>query len=596
MATPSSRRRWAGLVFISIAVALIIVDSTIVNVAIPAIVDDLGITSTQVQWVQEAYTLVFASLLLVFGSLADRFGRRRMLLIGVVVFTGASIGAAFASSGELLILARFIQGVGGAMMLPTTLSLLNATFRGRERAIAFAVWGSTIGGMAAVGPLLGGWLTTSFSWHWAFLVNVPLGILIFIGIRLTVDESSGEHSPVDAVGALLSVIATAALVFGLIEGRTYGWWTTQKPLTIGEWTWPFELSPVPVAFAVAILGLVAFIAWGNHRRRQGRSTLIAFGLFRIPSFRNGNIAALVVSLGEFGIILALPLWLQFVLGFEAVQTGLILLALAIGSFVASGLAGALSGRVAPVWMVRAGLVAEIIGVAAIAWIIAPDASWVPLVPALFVYGLGVGLATAQLTGVVLADVPVTEGGQASGTQSTFRQLGAALGIAILGTILFTSTASVLSARLDDRGLPAEQRDQVVSAVVDSAGGAIAGLEQSPQTAPLAEDAKAALTAGTKYASFAAAGFLALGLLATASLGSGRRPQTAATDEDDLSSPVMVAASGSTVGDMTQRRDDEQPTSEGAPTGGDETTEQQLDADNPVEEDTLKTLDPDAPPA
>ncbi|MFK4834701.1 MFS transporter [Microbacterium sp. ZW T2_14] len=527
----SSRRRWAGLVFISVAVALIIVDSTIVNVAIPAIVDDLGITSTQVQWVQEAYTLVFASLLLVFGSLADRVGRRRMLLIGVVIFVLASVGAALATTGETLIAARLVQGVGGAMMLPTTLSLLNATFRGRERAIAFAVWGSTIGGMAAVGPLLGGWLTTEFSWHWAFLINVPLGIAIVVGVLLTVDESRGDAVSIDVVGAILSVLTVGALVFGLIEGRTYGWLFTDEPLEIGGWTWPWDLSPVAVAFLVAAVGVVLFILWGGHRRRTGKPTLIAFGLFRIPSFRNGNIAAMVVSLGEFGLILALPLWLQFVLGFEAVQTGLILLALAIGSFAASGLAGALSGRVAPVWIVRTGIVAEIIGVAAVGFVISPDASWVPLIPALFVYGFGVGLATAQLTGVVLADVPPTEGGQASGTQSTSRQLGAALGIAILGTILFSTTSAVLTATLDDRGVPAEQRDQVVSAVVDSAGGAIAGLEQSPQTAQFADDAKAAFSQGTKYASFAAAGFLAVGLLATLSLGGGRGRGSEDDEED-----------------------------------------------------------------
>lgn len=523
------RRRWIGLVFISIAVALIIVDSTIVNVAIPAIVDDLGITSTQVQWVQEAYTLVFASLLLVCGSIADRVGRRRMLVAGVIVFTLASIGAALAPTGDLLILARFVQGIGGSMILPTTLSLLNASFRGRERGIAFAVWGSTIGGMAAVGPLLGGWLTTAFSWHWAFGINIPLGILIIVGVLLTVDESRGDSAGVDVVGALLSIVAMAALVFALIEGRTYGWWGTEKSLVVGGWTWPWDLSPVPLAFAVAALGIAAFILWGLHRRRIGHPTLIAFGLFGIPSFRNGNIAALVVSLGEFGIILALPLWLQFALGFEAVQTGLILLALAVGSFVASGLAGALSGRVAAVWVVRLGLLAEMVGVGWVAWVIGPDASWGPLIPALFVYGIGVGLATAQLTGVVLADVPVTEGGQASGTQSTARQLGAALGIAILGTVLFTTTATALAGRLDDRGIPADQRDQVVSSVVDSAGGAIAGLEQSPETAPLADDAKAALSEGTKWASITAAGFLAFGLLATLSLGSGRRQDEAAAD-------------------------------------------------------------------
>jgi EmrB/QacA subfamily drug resistance transporter len=543
MSDISSRRRWAGLVFISIAVALIIVDSTIVNVAIPSIVDDLGITSTQVQWVQEAYTLVFASLLLVFGSIADRFGRRRMLLIGVVIFTLASIGAAAAPTGEALILARFVQGVGGAMILPTTLSLLNATFRGRERGIAFAVWGSTIGGMAAVGPLLGGWLTTAFSWHWAFLINVPLGILIVVGVLLTVRESRGSAERVDVVGALLSIVTVGTLVFGLIEGRTYGWWKTDKKLTIGSWEWPFALSPIPIAFAIAVVGAIAFVTWGLHRRRLGRPTLLAFGLFRIPSFRNGNVAAMIVSLGEFGIILALPLWLQFVLGFDALQTGLILLSLAIGSFVASGFAGAFSGRFAPVSIVRVGILAEIVGIVGIGFAIAPDASWVPLVPALFVYGFGVGLATAQLTGVVLVDVPVSEGGQASGTQSTARQLGAALGIAILGTILFSTTSTVLTAALDDRGLPSAQRDQIVSAVVDSAGGAIAGLEQSPQTHALADDAKAAFSQGTRYATFAAAGFLVVGLAATFSLGSGRRSPRPDESEDleAAASPASTSA-------------------------------------------------------
>ena len=226
--TGSSSRRWLGLVFISLGVALIIVDSTIVNVAVPSIVEDIGLSSTQVQWVQEAYTLVFASLLLLFGSLADKFGRRRMLLIGIVVFTAASVLAGLAPTGDLLILARLVQGVGGAMVLPTTLSLINATFRGRERGIAFAVWGSTIGGMVAVGPLLGGWLTTEFSWRWAFGINVPLGIIIFIGVLLTITESREEgYGRIDFVGAILSVLIFGPLVFGLIEGRTYGWWLAE---------------------------------------------------------------------------------------------------------------------------------------------------------------------------------------------------------------------------------------------------------------------------------------------------------------------------------------------------------------------------------
>ncbi len=519
----SASRRWLGLVFISIAVSLIIVDSTIVNVAIPSIVDDLGITSTEVQWVQEAYTLVFASLLLVFGSLADRFGRRRMLIIGVVVFALSSVAAALATSGGILILARLVQGVGGAMVLPSTLSLINATFRGRERGIAFAVWGSTIGGMAALGPLLGGWLTTYFSWRWAFGINVPLGIIIIVGVLFTVAESRDDKvQRIDVVGAILSVITCAALVFALIEGRSYGWWQTDTAPSIGGWTWPWDISPIPFAFLTAILGLVAFVAWGRHRVRIGKPALLPFELFAIASFRNGNIAAMIVALGEFGIILSLPLWLQFVIGYSALQTGFVLLGLAIGSFVASGFAGVFSNRISPLLIVRIGLVAEIIGVAGLAFVIGTDTEWTVIVPMLFVYGFGVGLATAQLTGVVLSEVPVRSSGQGSGTQSTARQVGSALGIAILGTVLFTVTAGVLGAKLDDRSLSAAERDKVVTSVVDSAGGAIAGLAASEQSAPFAEDAKEAFSQGTRAAAFTAAGFLSLGFIATLTLGPARR--------------------------------------------------------------------------
>jgi EmrB/QacA subfamily drug resistance transporter len=519
----SPRTRWFGLLFVSLAVSLIIVDSTIVNVSIPSIIDDLGITSTQVQWVQESYTLVFAALLLVFGALADRFGRRRLMIIGMSIFVVASVFAGLAQDGNLLIAARVLQGIGGAMVLPTTLSLVNANFQGKERGIAFAVWGSTIGGMVAVGPLLGGWLTTDYSWRWAFGINIPLGILVIIGALLTVPESkeAGNTRSIDWGGAALSIIAMGSLVFALIEGRSYGWWFVKGSTT--------EISIIPVLLAVFVLAAIGFVAYGQARTKAGKSTLIALHLFSISSFRNGNVAAMVISLGEFGIILSLPLWLQFVVGYDALQTGFVILALAIGAFVASGVAGGFGRKLSPVTLVRAGILLEMVGVAGVGFAISPTSTWINVVPWLFVYGIGVGLATAQLTNVILKDVPIQESGSASGTQSSSRQLGSALGIAILGTVLFTSAQLQLAHDLSAANVPDAQATQIVDAVIDSSGAVIPALAANPQTAPAAEMAKSALSDGTRYGAFAAAGFLALGFFATLSLGATRKVEVASME-------------------------------------------------------------------
>jgi MFS family permease len=228
-----TRNRWIGLVFISMAISLVIIDGTIVNTIFPAVIEALGLTSTQIQWVQESYILVFASLLLVWGSLADRVGRKRLLIIGIAIFVAASVWAGYSTSADSMILARVLQGVGGSMVLPTTLSLVNANFQGKERGIAFAVWGATIGGMVAVGPVLGGWLATSFGedgWRLAFNINLPLGILVIAGLAWWVAESKQEQREggIDYVGAGISVIMFLTLVFGLIEGRVYGWWEVNK--------------------------------------------------------------------------------------------------------------------------------------------------------------------------------------------------------------------------------------------------------------------------------------------------------------------------------------------------------------------------------
>lgn len=511
----TSKARWFGLFFLSLGVSLIIVDATIVNVAVPSIIDDLKITSSQAQWIQETYTLVFAALLLVFGRLADVYGRRRIFVTGVTVFVLSSLVAAIASSGEFLILARLAQGFGGAMMLPTSLSLLNANFQGRERGIAFAVWGSTIGGTAALGPLLGGWLTSNLSWRWAFGINLPLGIMVAVGTLIYVVESksSEEVSRPDFVGALLSIVGIGSIVVGLIEGRTYGWLTsiTDEYFLGRQWD---GISPIPLFFALGIMSLLAFWRYELGLNRAGKTALLDLSLFRIASFRNGNIAAAIVSLGEFGLLFALPLWLQNVLGYSAFGTGAILLALALGSFAASGAAAQMTGKAGPVKVVRLGILLELIGVAAIGLVISSDTSLALLLPGLFVYGIGVGLATAQLTGVVLADVPVDRSGQASGTSSTTRQLGSALGIAILGTVLFTSFGNNFDERLTEMGVAEPGRTELTNLAVATAGSILPVWNQSEETQPLVEAGGEALSHASRNAAFAGAAFLLLGFIST----------------------------------------------------------------------------------
>ena len=529
-----SRNRWIGLVFISMAISLVIIDGTIVNTIFPKVIEDLSLSSSQVQWVQEVYVLVFASLLLIWGAVADQYGRKRLLIIGIVGFTAASVWAGLATDANSMILARLIQGIGGAMVLPTTLSLVNANFQGKERGIAFAVWGSTIGGMVAVGPVLGGWLATDFSWRWAFGINLPLGIAIIIGLLMFVPESKSPSAGkgIDVIGAALSAITFATLVFGLIEGRIYGWWTPNpdQQFTIGDFAWPTDgISVIPVSLAISVVGALLFVLWDRHRQARGKSVILDLKLFHITSFRNGSIAAGVISLGEFGILFAIPLWLQNVEGLTPISSGLVLLWLAGGSFLASGVGGAMSGKIAPARAIQIGVGLETIAVVGIAFVASTEAGWLALAPFLFIYGLGIGLATAQLTGVIMVDVPAENIGQASGSQSTVRQIGSALGIAVLGTVLFTATQTSLETRLTELNVPAEQSSQVVNAVVDSAGAAIPFLEDQLVEQQVPEKVAhevvvasgEAFTDGARAAATAAGIFLILGFASTFKLGSRR---------------------------------------------------------------------------
>ena len=511
----SGRGRWLGLAMLSLGVSMIIVDATIVNVSIPAIISDLELQATQAEWVNTSYALVFAALLITLGRLGDQRGRRGMYLVGLVVFLIASVIAGASTSGTMLIGARLLQGVGGAMILPATQSILNTNFRGRDRAIAFGIWGAVIGGMAALGPLLGGWLTTNLSWRWSFFINIPVGIIAILGTLRYIRESRDEHARAgfDLPGFLLITFGLGAFIFGLIEGNTYGWWTPKQPFEVAGWTWPLEnISIIPFAIGFGILALGLF-AWVELRReRAGKFFVFDFDLWRFPAFRYGNLAGTIVSLGEFGLLFVLPLFLQAALGLSAFETGLIFLSLAVGAFFAAPVAASLARRYGPRRTVSLGMALEAVGILATTLLLSTTVTGLQLVIPLFVYGVGVGLATAQLTSVTLSDIPMQKSGLASGANSTMRQIGSALGIAILGTILIVSLGNGVRTKLADvPGLPPAAVEGLASAMESSAGQALTGLREEPGSEAIVPLIDAAFEEAARLTGFSAFMFVLLGL-------------------------------------------------------------------------------------
>jgi EmrB/QacA subfamily drug resistance transporter len=501
-----SRRHWFAMATLSLGVSLVIMDATIVNVALPVVIEDLGLDASGAQWMNAIYSLVFASLMLTVGRLGDLYGRKRLYVLGLVTFMLASLAAGAAVNPTMLIASRLVQGLGAAMVLPSTLSTLNAMFQGRARGIAFAIWGSTIGGMAAVGPLVGGWLATDVSWRWAFWLNIPFGLLALFGIARTIDETRDTtlRRGSDVPGVLLSSLGLAGIVFGLIEGGYYGWWRTADG----------GMSPVPFALVGGALLVVAFVVVERRRVRTGKVALVDLGLLKIRSFRFGIVAALIVALGEFGLLFTLPLLLQGALGYTALGTGWILLWLALGTFLVSGATPRLAARLGNTSVVRVGLGLEAVAIGGLALTLSTAVPGAVIATWLFVYGVGVGMATAQLTSVILADVPLAESGQASGFQTTVRQLGSALGVALLGGLLIATTTSQTQQRLVGSGLPASQQERVVAMVHDTAGAAIPALAADPATADGAPAAEEALVHASRTTTAIAAGVLVVGVAAT----------------------------------------------------------------------------------
>ncbi len=539
----SGRGRWLGLAMLSVGVAMIIVDVTIVNVSVPVIINDLGLQATEAEWVNTSYALVFAALLVTLGRLGDQRGRRRMYLLGLVIFMVASVIAGLATSGTMLIGARLLQGVGGAMIVPSTQSILNANFRGHDRAIAFGIWGAVIGGMAALGPLLGGWFTTNLSWHWSFFINVPVGIIAILGTVRYIRESRDPDAQAgfDLPGFLLITFGLGAFIFGLIEGNTYGWWAPKESFDILGWSWPLEsVSIIPFALAFGVGALVLF-AWVElWRARAGKFFLFDFDLWRFPAFRYGNLAGTIVSLGEFGLLFVLPLFLQAVLGLSAFDTGLIFVSLAAGAFIAAPIAARLANRYGPRRTVSLGMALEAVGIIAVTLLLGTSVTGLQLVLPLFVYGIGVGLATAQLTSITLSDVPVERSGLASGANSTMRQVGSALGIAILGTILFVSLGNNVRSKLNDApGVPPAAIDGIAFAMESSGGQALPGLRARADTTAIVPLLDEAFVDAARLTGMSAFVFVIFGLGFSLLLPETRLPEDRPSDPARTAPPEAV---------------------------------------------------------
>ena len=540
-AAPSAAHPWWALSSLLIGLSIIIIDCSIVNVLLPDMVQDIGLTQTDAQWVNSIYSLVFASLLITIGLLSDRFGRRKLFLIGIVIFLLGSLGSGSAQDPSFLIASRAVQAAGAAMMLPSSIAVINVLFEGRQRAAAFGLWGAIFGGAAGLGPLLGGWLAQDFSWRWAFLVNIPIGIIAGLLVIRFVPENYGRKAKgYDPLGIVLTALGLALIVFGLIEGQSYGWWIATSDFTLG----PVQiasggLSIVPLALSLGAALLVAFVFWERHLVRSNGVTLVDLSLFSIRRYGFGNIVALVVSLGEFGILFALPLWMQSVHGTSPLTTGVILATLAIGTLISGGAARHVAAAIGPTRTVRLGMLLEVAGIAGIGLTLSVDRSPWWLVVALIIYGLGLGFASAQLTNVVLEDVPPELSGGASAMTSTFRQVGSALGAAILGSVLFGSLASIFAADLErDGSLSAQEQQQVVDQVERTAGQAIVELEQRPGMTEVTMEAKSAYTSAAQVTAAVAAGFVTMGLLVSFGLPRDRRPESGSDAPTAPTTPTL----------------------------------------------------------
>jgi EmrB/QacA subfamily drug resistance transporter len=452
----SGPNRWLALAVLLIGFFMILIDTTIVNVSIPTIIKDLGVSLTDIEWIISGYALSFAALLITFGRLGDLYGRRKLFMLGLFVFSVASLMSGEAHSSHTLILARLLQGVGGAMISPATLSIISSTFLGRERAAAFGAFGATSGIAVAVGPILGGWLTTYYSWRWIFRVNIPIGIIGMILAYFLVTESKSERGEkLDLAGMLTSSLGFFFLVFGLIEGQNYGWLKPAKEFVLGSFHWGTDrpLSIIAISFILAAVFLGTFLAIQAVKTKNNTNPAVDVTFFKSAAFRYGLVAIAVISLGEFSSLFTLPIFLQSIHGFTPLQSGYATLPLALAAFIAAPLSALVVNKIGSKWVITAGIMLEFLGIFLLGHLHV-DTQYHSLVLPLIFLGAGIGLAISQNTQVILSDIDPRRSGSASGVLNTVRQVGSSLGIAVIGAVLAHQATIAIPREVEAIDLPA----------------------------------------------------------------------------------------------------------------------------------------------
>ena len=451
-------RKWWTLGALAFALFMIMLDNTVVNVALPSIQRDLGIGLSELEWTVNAYALTFAVLMLTGGKLADFFGRRRVFLIGLAIFTVASLACGLATTGGTLIGARTLQGAGAALMMPATLSIISATFPPHQRGMAIGIWAGVSAMALAIGPLIGGLVTEHIDWSWIFFLNVPIGVLGFAVSSLVIRESrdTSAEQRLDIPGLLASGVALFALTFALIEANAYGW---GDPVIIG-------------LFALSAVAFAAFVWLELHQR----APMLDLSLFRSSTFAGANVVALLVTLAMFGVFFFMSIYMQNVLGYSATRTGAVFLPMTVLIILIAPAAGKFSDRVGSRWLMTAGMLCLTASLVVFSRLGLDSTFW-DIFPGLVVGGFGMALVMTPMTAAALGSVPVEKSGVGSGVLNTFRQVGGALGIAVMGAIV----AAYIDLDAAGRPDPAAFIDGFQRALEVSAGFALLGAVISAGT-------------------------------------------------------------------------------------------------------------------